>query len=288
MASLTGHKVKSTLRDEIIKDREGGTQQKDLRKLNYYDLDFGQSMKILFLPDESGELYVTYRTHNVPFNSGIRASTVVCPRKGHPRECPICMHSYETYQNGDRDTARLFRAKDHFLTQAVVLESPIDINETPDNIVKLVNLTYAMKGKIEESVIEQIVDDPTEHAFVIKKTKNSGGYAAYDNSYFRPEPAEIPDVILEAQENGLIQPYSLLNEVPEPADLDELEKWKQSVEDQLKGVSSGQSKQPTGEPQTATQKPSQEPEKTPDEQPEGSKSSVSSLRERLRQQRGEA
>lgn len=281
--SLTGNKIKKDLRSQILKDREGG-KNKDLRFLNYYDLEPNSSMKIVLLPDgaDTGDLYVTYRTHSIRDNN-LRVGSVVCPRVGPLNECPACQRSYEAYQAGDKETAKLYRSKDHHLGQCVVLESPIEINDTPDNIVKLFNITFSLKNKIEEGIVEQIVEDATEHAFVIKNVKNRGGFNDYSNSHYRPEPLQVTPEIESALEEGRVQPYNLHEEIPPKSTYSDVEEWLVKVDSALNGVAASEPQPATATHYTAPVEPEETAQSSVENTPPSG--GINDLRSRIRQRR---
>jgi len=216
------------LREKLIKDEENkGKNKTDPRFLNYFDLDFNEKMTIRFLPDggSSGEYWLEYATHGPNLhNPSIEA--ISCASTSSGERCPACTYSYEFHNDGDRDEAQKWRRKDTSVAQCIVIKSDIEINESEDgNPVKLMYLPYSIKEEIKDSIINGTIDDPINHDFVIKKTKNQGGRASYEKSFFKPNSEDLPDVIVEALEEGVAVLYDLSEELPKAADADEVDAW---------------------------------------------------------------
>jgi hypothetical protein len=210
-------------RDEESKKKKGG----DKRFLNYFDLGYGQKMTIRLLPDggDSGEYYLKYSTHGPNLKTrGVEG--IQCPYDANGDDCPACGYSYDFYNDGNKEEAGKWRRKETFVGQCLVIDSPIEINETDDgNPVKLMYIPWGMLEQINEAVMEQQVDEPMDVDFVIKKTKNSGGFASYDKSYFMKEVEPLDDEILDAFDSGEMNLFDLSKELPAPATTEDVEEW---------------------------------------------------------------
>lgn len=95
------------------------------------------------------------------------------------------------------------------------------------NQVKLLYLPYGIENVIKEAINEDLVaeEDLCSTPFVIKKTKNQGGKASYDNSYFQrkviddDDLAYLEDMVVEQFD------YDELDVVPENTTTEDMEKW---------------------------------------------------------------
>lgn len=229
MLSMNTEALRNKLQKER-EDKENGNKKKksDTRFLNYYDLEFGQEMVVRLLPDGSGsgDLYKEYETHG-PNLKNPSIERISCVYKSSGERCPICYHSYQLNQSGDKEEAKRWRGKQTFISQCLVIDSPIEINESDDqNPVKLMYLPWGMKESIVDAILNGTISDPTEVNFVIKKTKNQGGFASYDKSYFKiNDDRDIPDAFAEALEAGVAYLYDLNEEVPPVATVEESQEW---------------------------------------------------------------
>lgn len=223
MKNLREKYLKLKEEEEEKKKRRGG--KSDKRFLNYFDLGDDQTMTVRFLPDASGEdIFVSYSEHGKElWDKGVK-ERISCASTSMGEKCPACSYSYQLYQSGDKDGAKDWRRKESFLSQVLVIESPIEINQSEDgNIVKLFNMPFAIKEIIVESILNQIIDDPTAHDFVIKKTKNKGGFAEYGKSFFKPKTTDLP-----ANVEAMLDKVTLFNLselVPAPASAAQVQEW---------------------------------------------------------------
>jgi hypothetical protein len=233
--SITNNKLKSNLRERLLAEQEKAKQKKtsksDPRYLNYYDMEEGQTMEVLLVPDgaDSGELFMSYTNHKPGKRAGI--GTMVCSYVSSGESCPACLRGWEAKQAGDEEENKKWGKSNHFVGQVIPLKLPdgFVLNESPDgNIVKLFNIPFKVKELIEESIINETISDPTEHVLVIKKTLNQGKRPAYDKSYFKTKTyseSDIPDNVLEAIEEGRMVPYSLADEIPAPTTTAQVQEW---------------------------------------------------------------
>ena len=216
------------LREKLIKQEQrkehGGS---DPRFLNYFNLDFGQQMTIRVLPDggTSDELWLEYSQHGPNLDSQ-DVENISCAKTSSGERCPACSYSYSFHKEGMKDDAKKWRAKDVNIAQCIVVESPIEISQSPDgNSVKLIYLPYGMKEAMKEAIINQTITDPTACDFVIKKTKNQGGFASYDKSYFKTKESDLPESFLATIEAGTSYLYDLKAQLPEPATAEQVGVW---------------------------------------------------------------
>lgn len=285
--SLTNNKLKSNLREKLIKrqEQEKSKGGNDPRFLNYFDLPDDSQMEIIFLADggDTGEIMVDFEKHG----KGLKirgAGTVNCCYTSSGEACPACDRSFGYHEAGDDDSAKMWRRQTYSVAQCVVVRSPIEINESEDgNIAKLMHLPWAIHEKIIDDVINQIVDDPTEHIFVIKKTKNAGGRASYEKSFFKPKPYaldDLPEELVEAIDNGKLKPYTFADEVPAPTTAAEVQEWMDKVD----GKIANNADETQAAPQTETKPQTQE---SPEQETASTNvaSSGSTLRDRLARRR---
>lgn len=242
--ALTKTKLKESFKKQL--DRSSGKKRDtDPRLLNYFDMDAGESMKILLVPDPDGELFYNYKVHGSNMNlRGV--NTIRCTYEATGESCAACAISWEHYQNGNKEENKKWISDEKTLGQCVVLDSPIEVKDNPDdNFVKLFYVPAKVKKMIHEALVEEIIDDPTEHILVIKKTKNEGGWNSYENSYFIQKQYQPSKELLEAVDEGFVRPYSYA-EMEEKEDLipkrttpKEVEEWVDNVERVMKNSSVG-------------------------------------------------
>jgi Zn ribbon nucleic-acid-binding protein len=228
MLNMNTEALIAKLQKERDQKEKGGKGGKDLRFLNYFDLEFGQEIVIRLLPDgdDSGDLYKDYSTHG-PNLKNPAIERISCAYKTSNEKCPACGHSYMFHQDGDKENAKKWRTKDTTIAQCIVIDSPIEISEAADgNPIKLMYLPWGMKEVIVDSILNGTVSDPTEINFVIKKSKNPGGCASYDPSYFKlNDTRDIPDDVIEALNEGIAHLYVLGEETPAAATAEEVQVW---------------------------------------------------------------
>lgn len=237
--------IKTDLKKQIEKEKTSG---KDTRLLNYFDMKDGEKMTILFLPDANGELWRKFSKHgpNLKLPS---VGSINCAYKSSGEECPACQKGFtclnesrEQNDNSLKEEAKKWFSKDYTLVQCLVLDSPIEVTESSDgNQVKLMYLPYAIENIIKESVTEGIVpeDELCTTPFVIKKTKNQGGWPSYENSYFARK--QITDEELEVFEEFKIEQYNFddLDLIPDPTTTSEVQEWLDKAEESLTKASRG-------------------------------------------------
>lgn len=228
-------KMKAGIKKKF-ENESNGNNKKDMRILNYYDLKEGEKMKVLLVPSaETGELYTKWKSHgpNLQIN-GVRP--IRSPDEASGQKCPIMQYGYSLLEEGRKDgndyeaykeEAKKWFPRDYTLAQCIVIETPVEINETDDgNIVKLFYMPYAIEEKIREAVLEGIIDeeDLCMHPLIIKNNKN-GKYNSYKNSYISPK--QIDDETLEALEDFTIEPHELsqVDLVPPVPTYEEAEEW---------------------------------------------------------------
>ena len=273
-------KVKSNLRDQVEKESEGG--KKDNRILNYYDLNFDEKLKVLFIPYGEGELWNRYKKHGP--NMKVRGlQTIGCLNDdGGPGDCPICQVAYdyldlwrETDDDSYKEEAKKWFPRDYMLMNVVVLDSPISISESDDgNQCKIFMVPRAIEKILTETIKEQKIpqDEIPLTPFYIKKTRNEGGQAAYSASYF--DRKVIDDETIEALDEFMVEAYDLKTVdlvPPQPTD-DELQEWIEKARKKLASKSNGGEEKEDDEPKktsprdrlNAKKKESEEKEKSDD------------------------
>lgn len=227
--SIRSKTSSSALRDKFVKRETEKKTKKggDKRFLNYYDLDEGDKMTIRLLPDggDSGEYWLEYATHGGNLKTrGVES--ISCAYTSSGEDCPACAHSFEYYNDGDKDEAQRWRRKETYIGQCLVIDSPIEVNETDDeNPVKLLYLPYSVIEEITESIMEQKIGEIIDHDFVIKKTVGKNGYAGYGKSYFNTSEEPLSDDVLDMFEDGSLKLFDLSEELPEASSTDDVEEW---------------------------------------------------------------
>lgn len=214
------------LREKYLKlkeEKENKKVKNDPKYLNFFDLPEGKTMTVRFLPDSAtDDIFVEFAQHGGELKNS-KIGKISCASTSSGQRCPACSHSYEFHKNGEKDEAKLWRRKETYIAQVVVIESPIEVPATEDgNPVKLFRMPFSIKDIIVESVINQTIEDPTANDFVIKKTVNKGGFADYSKSYFKTKESDIPESILSNENLSL---YNLSDEIPEPATEKQVQAW---------------------------------------------------------------
>lgn len=239
--------LKTNLKKDIENENSGGSEDK--RKLNYYSMKEGEKMRILFVPDENGEFWSKFSLHGPQLKingadgkpRGVRGVNAInCSYKSSAEDCPACQKGFDLFaqakDTGDKsykEEGKKWMPKDYTLTSCIVLDSPVEVNEDSEgNQVKLFYLPYAVENIIKEAITEGILDEDElcSTPFVIKKTKNSGGWGSYENSYF--ERKQIDEEELEYLEDMTVNQfdYSTLDVIPQNTTTEELVEWLANAE----------------------------------------------------------
>lgn len=238
-------KLSKSLKKEIENERSnsGGG---DKRILNYFDLDFDQKMKILFVPTPSGEFWTKFKTHGPNLVAGPKkrrvsgVQDIACAYTSSGEECPACQKGFELLnlarETGDesyKEEGKKWLGKDMVLTQCIVLESPVEINAAEDgNQVKLFYLPFAIEKLISEAIVEEMIDEDElcKTPFYIKKTKNQSGRASYESSYFGRSLISEDD--LEVFEDLKVEPFEFteLDRVPKATSTEDVQEWLEKAE----------------------------------------------------------
>lgn len=225
-------KIKDGLKKKIQEEANSG---KDTRFLNYFDLKDGEKMHILFVPDVNKELWTKYKLHgpNLKVN-GVR--NIRCSDEARQIECPACQYGYSLLNEGKEDEndyeeykeeAKRWFSRELHIAQCIVLESPFEVQASPDgNQVKLMHLPFAVKSIIEESVIEGLVDeDKVATTPFVLKNKKTGTNNGYKTSYYMRN--EVEDKDLEYFDDLMVEPYDFesLDCIPENVSESDVQVW---------------------------------------------------------------
>jgi hypothetical protein len=249
-------KSKNSLLDQVKKLQSQGHEQ-DKRYLNYYDLKDNESMKILILPDTNGDLFVKYKKHGPNLHyidaKGQRQGIRGLPSIGvypNDSESPVMQKGYDLLQlhkdTGEayyKEEAKKWFAKEYTVMSCIVLDSPFEVNHSPDgNDVKLVNVPY----KVEQYIINQIMDEVISEEelfttpFILKKSKNTGGWTSYETSYFARKALNVDEMNdIEEAMNITLFDYKVIDIVPPTPTIDELEEWLAKAEAAYEKATSG-------------------------------------------------
>lgn len=238
MSVLSKFKVRKDLQQQIEKeDTSSGGNKKDDRFLPYYDLKFGEKVKVIIVPDTEGNIWKKFSAHGP--NLKVRGTgTVACRYKNDNEECPICQKGFDLLQQakdtGDdkyKDEAKRWFAKDTTIMSVLVLESPFDVPISPDqNEVKLMYVPYAIEGLIKNALAEgQLdVDSLLSTPLCIKKTVKKGTKDTpdYTSSYFDYR-SPVTDDEMSVFEDSVVEQYdySDLDVIPQTPSLDDAEEW---------------------------------------------------------------
>lgn len=238
MSVLSKFKVKKDLKKQI--EREDN--KNDPRLLPYFNLKDGDKMEVLIVPDVNGNIWKQFSAHGP--NLGVRtAGRIRCAHESTGDECPACQKGFglldlfrETEDETYKEEAKRWFSKDYVLCSVIVLDTPIDIPVSDDgNEVKLWYMPFKVVEHIKQQIKEGQIEpeDLTSTPFVIKATKNKGGRASYEHSYFSRQP--VDDDVLAALEDSVIEPYDYENlDLVDPATTgNEVEEWLVSAEEKV-------------------------------------------------------
>lgn len=213
----------NALRAKLENDGRGATRQ-DPTVLRYFDLDFGERMRIRLLPaTDDNDLYLTYATHR----SNQRGKPAIrCVYESKGESCPACVYGYSLFEKGDEEGSKKWRKRETFVAQCVVIKSDIEIPDTDDgNPVRKIYLPFRVKEMIRNSILNGVIEDPTEHDLIIAKTRGAGDRASYESSMFDGRPREFPEEILDQFEKGTAYLYDLTEDMPEAVDSQDVQDW---------------------------------------------------------------
>lgn len=261
-------------------EKKSGSKKKDPRFLNYYDLPENGTMEVRFLPaNDDGELYVNWKQHG----GNIRGvKNIRCSYESNGESCPVCQHSWELYEAGDKENNKKWIADEKFLAQVLVERSDIEIPVAEDgNPIKIMYLPVKIKDKLYDDITNGIVDDPSERTFVIKKTKNAGGFPAYEKSFFKGKDTPLSDEILDSLEGHTL--YDLTEEVPAATTSAEMEEWFAEAQEKANSDSKGRTaaREEESKPAPRTTRPAATSNADAEPEPE-QKTSARSALDRLR------
>lgn len=238
--SLTRHKLKKEALKRSIEKTEGNGGRKNNPKiLPYYALKTGKKMEVVFIPYEDGDLFKHFKKHG-PNTGAPKAGSINCiyHATDGAEECPACQKGLDLLDENNKGTpeSKRWMPKDYYVAQVVVVNSPVEIpeleGEDAGNPVRIFMMPYNVMEQVVEAYKEGIVEDPTEHIFVIKKTENQGGRASYANSFFRPKPFDMDEIIDAGIDPDAIQLHDLVKEKIQPEDVtaEEVEEWVEKAE----------------------------------------------------------
>jgi len=259
MSILNKFKLRQDIKQKLDQEEEqrSGGRKKDTRIVPYYDLKFGEKIKVLIVPDENGNLWRKYSTHGPNLKlRGIEA--VGCRRNNDKEDCPICQRGFdlleESKQTGItelKDEAKRWFPKETTVMSVLVLESPIEIPISDDqNEVKLMYVPYAIESLIKNAMAEGQIDTDTilTTPLWIKKAikKGTKDTPDYTSSYFDYR-AQVSDDELSAFDDSVVEPfnYDELDLIPVSPSYEEAEDWVADAmekDEKQKQRSSGSSK----------------------------------------------
>ena len=290
--ALTKHSLKKQMMEKTMNNASGENRKKEQPKeiLPFFNIDFGEKMEVIFIPYEDGDLFKHFKKHGP--NMGIASvGSIECAYHARGESCPACAEGFSHVKDGKAtDMSKKWMPKDYYVAQVVVVDTPVEIPQLDDgNQVRVFYMPYAVMEKIMESYQEGIVEDPTEHIFCIKKSKNQGGRPSYANSFFRPQP--FGDDVTEAFEDQKLELHDLkeLEIEPKEATVDEVEEWVEKARKALENGDSHSEEGSTGSSEKTPEKSSKEDSDNDsgeeEKEEKSSGTSGSSLKERLRKSR---
>lgn len=250
-------KVKKDIRQQIEKEeaQQGG---RNPRMIPYYKMDEGDKMRLLFVPFENGDLWYKTSVHGPNASTGgIKPrgiDRIGCPREMSGGECSACQKGFDLYAERPDDkksqeykelsaTAKRFMPKTYTYMSAIVLDSKFEVPESPDgNQVKLISVPEAVEKEIRNMISEGQMDieDIMETGFILKKTKNDGGFASYETSMFERKPLADDEMAIFEDEDMIIEPLNQYDEelalVIEEPTIEEVEEWLTKAEEKIEAA----------------------------------------------------
>jgi hypothetical protein len=239
MSVLNKFKIRQDLKQKLEKEEESrsGGRKKDARILPYYDMKFGEKVKVLIVPDENGNLWHRYSSHGPNMKiSGL--SAISCRRNNDHEECPICQRGFDLLQESKdrndpalKEEAKRWFPKDTTIMSVIVLEAPFEVPIADDgNEVKLMYVPYAIEALIKNALAEGQIDEDSilTTPLWVKKSikKGTKDTPDYSSSYFDYR-SQVSDDELAAFEDSVVEPYNYenLDLVPDSVSLEDAEEW---------------------------------------------------------------
>lgn len=181
------------------KPSEGG-EGSGRQFFKFYSIPLDTQAVIRFLPDANTENPRGFLLENLQheFMIGDKKKRVPC-LKMFGKACPLCEASARHYDEGDEKTGKQLYRKKSYLSQIIVVESPIEV--PGDSVVKFIDFGPAIFDQITAAFKSgDLDDDPADFAngynFRIKKTKK-GEYANYATSNFAPRQSALAPELVE-------------------------------------------------------------------------------------------
>lgn len=253
-------RLKKDLKQQIEKEDTG--RKTDNRFVPYSAMKFGEKMSLLIVPDSNGELWHRYYKHGT--NLGVRGLEYpACAYRSSGEECPSCLKAFglkdlereakaagdEKAENAYKKEAQLWFPKEYCVMSVLVLNSPVEVPDTPDeNQVKLMYVPVAVQKLITTTIKEGILDleELTSTPLILKKEKNQNGSADYSQSYFARKP--ITDDEVAFFDGMVVEPYNYsdIDLTPEPTTTAEIEEWLELAEEKYEEKKQRDSKNSAG------------------------------------------
>ena len=193
---------------------------------NYYpfwNLDYGQSAIIRFLPDKNEDNPLGFMVEKHMHNLEINGETKKIPcLKMYDEDCPICKVSSDYYKEDDKENGKKYWRKKQYIAQALIISDPIehrDTEESHEGEVRYISMGYQLYNVIKEAFESGDLDEiPFAFEggcnFTIKKSKQ-GEYATYAvGSRFARKSTDLTEDEIEFVEEEMIDLSTLLPEKP--------------------------------------------------------------------------
>lgn len=212
------NKFKSLLDAMTTKTSGGGNSNGDWKRyFQFWKAPIDSQTVIRFLPDlnedNSFQFYVVKFHHELYVNGKKEYHTC---RSTWGEQCPICAASAKAYAEGDEVLGKSLYRKKSFISQIIVVESPIEHDAT--KLVKLIDYGPAIQKTIiadlQSGDLEEV---PYEfkggHNFRINKTA-AGKNASYTTSKFAPRPTDLSDEVIEQAKSEMIDLSTTFGKMP--------------------------------------------------------------------------
>ncbi len=206
---------------------EQGTKSKgsggDNASFPFWDIPVGQSATVRFLPDHpdanNDYFWVQREVIKLPFAGVVGGDfptdkdvtvTVPCIDM-FGMKCPIIAATKHLWDKEEtKDLARVYYKKRSYIFQGLVVNSPLNEENAPENPIRRFVINKSIYDKVFDALLDPELDDmPTDYDggldFTIKKTQK-GQWADYTTSSFARKPRSLNEL-----ERSAIDKYGLFN-----------------------------------------------------------------------------
>jgi hypothetical protein len=216
----------------------------------FWDIPVGQSATVRFLPDAdptNDYFWVKREVIKLPFSGVIGGDyptdkdvtvTVPCIDM-FGMKCPIVAATKHLWDKEEtKDLARVYYKKRSWIFQGLVVNSPLNEENAPENPIRRFVINKSVYDKVYDALLDPDLDDmPTDYDggldFIIKKTQK-GQWADYTTSAFSRKARSLSETERSAIDtHGLFDLKEALGAVPSA---DAIEALKAMLKDSMDGL----------------------------------------------------